>query len=167
MEKKGVRSSSSGPVPRPVSDAAALRDATEILERARADEAAADCARQRYGHEPMRDLEPDERIAPFLGPGEHPLAVRRSVAFDRRQTTPPAESVGLAGDLYLTSSRLVLVGRRVVALDLTEVEEVVLAGERLLLVLVNGAGVSLDVDQPRLLRAQIAAARAEARARAG
>lgn len=166
MENDGVRSSGSERSPRAVSDAAALRDAREIVERARADEAAADRARQGYGDGPMPELEPDEGIARLLGPGERSLAVRRSAAVDRRQPAPPPEPIGLAGDLYLTSSRLLLVGRRVLAVELAEVEDVVLAGERLLLVLGKGAGMSLDVDQPRLLRVQIAAARAEARNRA-
>jgi hypothetical protein len=38
-----------------------------------------------------------------------------------------------------------------------------LSGERLLLVLRDGRGASIDVSQPRLLRVEIAAARASGR----
>ncbi len=146
-------------------DAAALRDAAEILARARADETAADEARVRYRGQLMRPLEPDPSIAPLLAPGEVVLAVRRLAILDRREpaigTGAPA---GLAGDLYLTSRRLVLAGRHALSFDLGEIEEVMLAGERLLLVLGDGNGASLYVDRPRLLRVELAAARAMARA---
>ncbi len=146
-------------------DAAALRDAAEILARTQADEAAADEARARYRTEAMPTLSPDARITPLLLPGEVVLAVRRSAMLERRQ--PAAGSgvpAGLAGDLYLTSRRLVLVGRHTLAFDLEEIEEAMLAGERVLLVLRDGKGASLDVDRPRLLRVELAVARAMARA---
>ena len=47
-------------------------------------------------------------------------------------------------------------------MDLSEIDDVVLSGERLLLVLRGGQGVSIDAPQPRLLRVEIAAARAAA-----
>jgi hypothetical protein len=49
------------------------------------------------------------------------------------------------------------------AIALEEIEEVGLSGERLLLVLRDGKGVWLEAPQPRLLRVEIAAARAAAR----
>ena len=95
-----------------VDGALALRDAAEIVARAAADEAAADQARERYRTRAMPALEPDARIAPLLGPDEHVLAVRRSAMLDRRQPPPGSDApAGLAGDLYVTSRRLVLVGR--------------------------------------------------------
>jgi len=131
--------------------------------RAAADEAAADRAREAYRTRAMPALEPDGRIAPLLGPDEQVLAVRRSVMLDRRQPAAglntPAE---LAGDLYVTSRRLVLVGRLTLSFHLDEIDEAMLSGERLLLVMPGGQGASLDVAQPRLLRVEIAAARVAA-----
>ncbi len=65
---------------------------------------------------------------------------------------------GYGGTLYLTSRRLVHLGQVVVSVALTDIEETSLAGERLLLTLRAGEGLSLDLDRPRVLRAEIAAA---------
>lgn len=138
----------------------AVRDAAEILARVTADEAAADAARVRLRREPQSAIEPDARIAGLLREGEELLAVRRSAAFERRQAEPIEGLRGLAGDLYLTSQRLVLLGRLIVSIELGDLVEVGLAGERLVLVLPDGRGASLDVAQPRLLRVELAAARA-------
>ena len=145
---------------------AAVRDAVDILARATADEAAAGEARERYRDRTMPRLEADARIAPLLAQDELVVAVRRRVVFDRRR--PESRTVaprGLAGDLYLTSRRLVLVGRLMLSFGLGDIEQVVLSGERLLLVIRDGTGVALGVAQPRLLRVEIAAARAYARER--
>jgi hypothetical protein len=143
---------------------AALRDASAIIERIAADEAAADEARRRYREGGVSPLEPDERISPLLYPDERPLAVRRSAALDRRQPPLSLEpAAALGGDLYLTSRRLVLLGHHVVEIDLMEIEEAALSGEVLLLALRDGTGVTLRVAQPRLLRVQVAAARSAIR----
>jgi len=144
--------------------APALRDADAILARAVEDEAAARDARERFRERDIEPLEPDGRIAELLAPGEDVLAVRRAALFDRRE--PPIggsgrpTSPGLAGDLYVTSARLVLVGRTVLQYDLDAIREAVVSSERLLLTLCGGAGVTLAVDRPRLLRVEIGAARA-------
>ena len=70
---------------------------------------------------------------------------------------------GLRGDLYLTSVRLMLLGRHEVGFDLDGIDEVMVCGEQLLLVMRDGTGIALDVELPRLLRVEIAAARAAAR----
>ncbi len=142
---------------------AALRDANGVLARATADEAAAAEARARYRCDRMAPLEQDALIAPLLRPGERLLAVRRAALLDRRQPSPVSAPAGLAGDLYLTSERLVLVGRLVLSFGLDEIEDAVLSGDRLLLVMRDGAGISLAVNRPRLLRVEIATARAAAR----
>src|SRR5450759_5251259 len=91
-------------------DDAAIRDVAAILARVAADEAAADRARDRYRTQPMPVLEPDARIAPLLTPGEQVVAVRHGAVFDRRQSKPRLDiPVGVAGDLYVTARRLVLV----------------------------------------------------------
>jgi hypothetical protein len=141
-----------------------MRDAAEILARVSADEAAAGQARERYRTQTMPALEPDVRIAPLLATDEQVVAVRHSAQLDRRQPIPiPDAPLGLAGDLYLTSRRLVLVGRQTLSFDLGDIEEVGVSGERLLLVMCGGTGVSLDVAEPRLLRVEVATARALAR----
>jgi hypothetical protein len=152
------------PAGRDETGAPALRDAAEIVERAAADEAAADEARERYRTGAMPALEADARIAPLLSGNERVLAVRRSVALDRRQPVLGSDlPSGVAGDLYLTSRRLVLAGRVTLSFALAEIEQTMLSGERLLLVLRGGQGLSIDAAQPRLLRVEIAAARAAAR----
>jgi hypothetical protein len=143
----------------------AVRDAAEILARVAADEAAADEARERYRGELMISIDPDPRIAAVLGPGEKVVAIRHSAYLERRESRPePDTPAGLAGELCVTSRRLVLLGRIRWSIDLEEIEEAGLSGERLLLVMRDGKGVWLEAAQPRLLRVEIATARAAVRA---
>lgn len=143
----------------------AVRDASAILARAAADAAAADEARERYRSEPMTPLDPDGRIGPLLAPDELVLAVRRSAVLGGPGSLNGlAPSPALAGDLYVTSRRVVVVGRVTLSLDLAEIEDVGASAERLVLILRDGSSVAVQASQPRLLRVQIAAARAEARA---
>jgi len=139
----------------------ALRDAAEIVARAAADEDAADRARERYRAGQMLPLAPDARAAAFLEPGEVLVAIRQSAQLERRQ--PQAGSgtpSGLGGTLYVTSQRLVLLGRVRLTIGLDEIQEAFLSGERLLLVLRDGQGIALEASLLRLLRVEIAAARA-------
>ena len=48
-------------------------------------------------------------------------------------------------------------------MKLTDIVESSLAGDRLLLTLRGGEGVTLDIDQPRLFRAEMAATMRELR----
>ena len=140
-------------------------DAGEIIARASADEAEADEARARIRREGLPDLPPDERIAPLLQPGERVVAVRHAALLDRREPAPGERlTPGVAGELYVTSRRLVLVGRLTISVPLDAIADVVVAGGRLLLVLRDGHGVALQVAGPRLLWVEIAAVRASARA---
>ena len=127
------------------------------------DERAATEARERYRDEPMAPIDASGPIADVLGPAEFLLTVRIDARYDRRAEPDPG-SRGLVGDLYLTSSRLILLGRCALTYGLEEIEEIDLSGDRLRLVMGPGTGLSLDVDQPRLLRVEIAAARELARA---
>ena len=139
-------------------------DASAILERIAADETAARLARTRYRSQRMRTLEPDAHIASLLASDERVLAFRGTVLFDRRQWGPGEVGfTGVAGNLYLTTRRIVLMGRLTLSYALDDIEEAVVAGERLLLVMRDGIGVALDTPQPRLLRVEIAAARALSR----
>jgi hypothetical protein len=136
--------------------------AIDLAERSR-DEDCAAAARARYRVEPMMPIQPDCVITPMLQSGEWLLVVRRGALLERRQPASGAAGPGLTGDLYLTSRRLLHVGRLTLAFCLDEIEEAMVSGDRLLLVLHGGTGVALDVLGPRLLRVEIATARAAAR----
>jgi hypothetical protein len=133
----------------------ALRDAAAAAQRAADDEAAATAARERFRIAPMDVLAPDERIGPQLADGELVHALRTHAIL----RAPGGDAaLGYGGTLYLTSRRLIHLGQVVVTVSLTDIVETSLAGERLLLSLRGGEGLSLDVDRPRLLRAEIAEA---------
>ena len=133
----------------------ALRDALAAAERAARDEADAADARERYRSTPVPTIEPDDAIAGLLGRDEGLHSVRRSAIL----SVPGGDrTLGYGGTLYLTSRRLVHMGQVMVTVQLTDIMETTLAGERLLVALRNGEGMAFDLDQPRLLRAEIAAA---------
>jgi hypothetical protein len=143
---------------------AALADAGEIVQRAVADEAAADEARARFRRDGPPPLPPDDRIAPLLDPDERLVALRHVAMLDRREPSPGTRlTLGVAGELYVTSRRLVLVGRLTLSFELDTIEDAVVSGERLMLVLHDGHGIALQIAQPRLLWVEIAAARGLAR----
>jgi hypothetical protein len=133
-----------------------IRDAEAILERAREDERAAFDARATYRNEGLPSIEPDEAIAASLRRDESVVVVRPSSVISRHPRGDGIED--FAGRLYLTSRRLLLVGQTTLEVDLREIDELALAGERLLVTLDDGTGLSIDAIQPRLLRVQIAAA---------
>jgi hypothetical protein len=141
----------------------AAMDQTATVYDAAADEAAADEARLRYRRRGVGRIDPDERIGPVLEPGEQLMAVRRSALLYRPETPEAGAASPLAVDVYVTSRRLVLMGPDTYAFDLAAVDEAVVSNESLLLVLCDGAGLVLEVNRPRLLRVEIAAARAAQR----
>lgn len=127
-------------------------------DEAAADEAAADDARWRLREQGIVPIEPDERIGIMLVPGERVVAVRRDVSLERRKGWhDPVE--GLGGDLYVTTRRLVHVGRMPVEYPLAEIQEAEVATRALRLVVGAGRGVEIGVHDPRVLRVEIAAAR--------
>ena len=138
-------------------DSPALRDAAILLARTEADEAAAAAARAHYETEGLPTLGVEDDLAQELR-GDEAVHARRSSAMlnrlDGAGTLP-----GYAGTLYLTSRRLIHIGQVTFAVPLTQIEEVSIVGERLLLTLSSGEGVSLDVAEPRLLRVMIGMAR--------
>jgi hypothetical protein len=132
----------------------ALRDAAAVAARAADDEEAAAAARERFRSVPIPAIEVDDAIRAHLYPDERVHALRRHAIL----STPGGNgALGYGGTLYLTSRRLVHLGQVVVTVSLTDVQESSLAGERLLLTLRDGEGLALDVDKPRLLRAEMAA----------
>jgi hypothetical protein len=133
----------------------ALRDATATASRIEADEAAALEVRDRLHAASLPALAPDGVVGEHLADGElvHGLrsrAILKAPGDDR--------ALGYGGSLYLTSRRLLHIGQVTVNVQLTDIVETSLAGERLLITLSDGEGLVLDVDRPRQLRAQIAAA---------
>ena len=138
----------------------ALRDASELAARIAADEREAVMARERLADAPLPVLEPDEIVAGELRPNEVVHGLRSSAIL-----RPPGDdrALGYGGTLYLTSDRLLHVGQVNVNVQLADIVETSLAGERLLITLRDGDGISLDVDRPRTLRTEIAAAVRSAR----
>jgi hypothetical protein len=143
---------------------AAARSTGRALAGEEQDEVAATEARAQYRAAGIPPVATDARIESLLRPGERIFAVHRPARAWRR-TSPegPTAPVEIAGDLYLTSARLVVLGETILDEDIEDIEEAVLAGDQLLLVMRRGVGLALDVERPRLLRVQIAAARAVAR----
>jgi hypothetical protein len=146
----------------PIIDAAALRDAEVIAERMVADEAAADTERERLTHEPLPNLADGIESRVRLRPEEVVHAIRQAALLEEGRGLLPQ-----GGILYLTSRRLVHAAQEVREIPLVDIAETAVALERLLLVdLADGSDLAIEVDQPRLLRVQLAAARAVARERA-
>jgi hypothetical protein len=138
-----------------------IRDAEEILDRAREDERDAIEARTRYRQEGLPVLEVDGPVAERLRPGETVIDTRTSVVVSRHLRGD--ESDDHPGRLYLTTQRLMVVGGAPLDVELEEMDELALAGERLLVTLRDGTGLSIDASRPRLMRVQIAAALAAGR----
>jgi hypothetical protein len=129
-----------------------------------ADWDAADEVRLRLREQGIIPIEPDERIATVLGPDEAVLAFRPSVAIDRRHPSR-GNDAGLPGDFYVTTRRIVHLGRVMLDYELDDITEAAVAGDELLLIIGTDRGLSLAVEDPRVLRVEIAAARAARRAR--
>ena len=92
------------------------------------------------------------------------VAVRRSVCLERRAGWHDS-SAGIDGDLYVTSRRLLHLGRATVEYQLRDVREVVVTDDALMLLVGPDRGLTVRVGDPRLLRVQIAAAREALRCR--
>jgi hypothetical protein len=138
-----------------------IRDAEAILERTREDERAAFDARALYRTEGLPAIEPDAAVTHSIRPGETVVSVRTSSVVSRHLRGDGIDD--FAGRLYLTSQRLLLLGQSPLDVELDQIDELALAGERLLVTLNDGTGLSIDAVQPRLLRVQIAAALAGGR----
>ena len=144
----------------PTEDGPALRDAGATVIRIEDDEARAAAARERFSVQPLPVLEPDEAVVGHLTQGESVHALRSHAIL---RAPGGDNALGYGGTLYLTSRRLVHLGQVEMSVQLTDIVETSLAGERLLLGLRQGEGLSLDLDRPRELRAEIAAAMREVR----
>lgn len=142
----------------------ALRDARAISARIASDEKEADDARRRYEDVGLPTLDIDERFAALRQPNEVPHVIHSSALLELGSTTQAVTEL-LGGALYLTSRRLVHLGMRLTEVPLANIAEMAVALERLLLIRLNdGSDLALEVDHPRLLRMQIAAALGAGRA---
>jgi len=133
-----------------------------FLTKAAEDEAAAACARARYRKSGMEPLAADPQVRERLRPGEQVLAVWRNVAVDRLPAPDEVVAPAVAtGDLHLTSTRLLhLSGGPGRSIELDDIGDATVAGERILLTMRHGQGIIIGADQPRLARVQLSAARA-------
>ena len=146
------------PLPSTSVGEAGLRDAQKIAARIAADEVAAAQARQAYEVGGLPAIEPDEAARANLPPGELLHAVRAGALLEAHIFSEQ-DSLPRGGTLYLTSGRLVHVGAETTELPLSEIEDATVALERLVLIrLRDGSDLAIEVDQPRLLRVQLATA---------
>jgi hypothetical protein len=142
--------------------AAGLRDAQLVAARVSADEAAAAAERARLSSEPLPNLADGVEPSVQLWADEVVHAIRQAAMLEESGRGQPGGQFG--GTLYLTSRRLVHIGAQTREVDLGAIAEIAVSLERLLLVdLADGSDLAIEVDQPRLLRVQLAAARAAAR----
>jgi hypothetical protein len=111
-------------------------------------------------HEELESVAAGVDIWHPLLPGEQVVAHRGAATLDRRQ---PRRQRRPVGDLYLTSARLLFVGSPMASIPLESIEDAILIGARIQLMLRGGVGILIDVDRPQLLREQIADARAAQR----
>ena len=128
-----------------------------------ADEEAARLARDRYREAGIPLLEPDAAIAPYLADGEHLLGRRETAALTRVDDDGQS-ALRQDGVLYVTDRRLLHLADEVTSLDLTDVIELAMADDRILITLAGARGVMLDVEDPRQFRVLVAAARNQLRA---
>jgi hypothetical protein len=139
----------------------ALRDAQTVAARVSADEAVADAERARLVSQSLGTLNGDLEPPMKLHAGELLHAIRRAAMLDDGNSKSPS-----GGTLYLTSRRLLHAGSDLREVDLADITDAGVSLERLLLLgLADGSDLAIEVDQPRLLRVQLAAARAAARER--
>lgn len=146
-------------------DATSVRDAQRIAERIARDETLADEARERYRTDGLPVLEPSALLG-MLNPGERLHAVHRMAMLEVgwRGATGADPNLPHGGTLYVTSQRLVHRGTEDGTWGFGAIDEMAVALERLLLVRMrDGSDLAIEVDQPRLLRVQLAAAMAASR----
>jgi hypothetical protein len=122
------------------------------------DEALAAAARARYRTDGLPGIEPDGDMRSALDDDEQLLAVRETVTIDQRPMdgSPPA-----SGRLAITTKRLMVVDERPLTLaSFEELDDVMVVGDQLVVTLRSGSGFTVTAIQPRLLRVQLAEARA-------
>jgi hypothetical protein len=128
------------------------------------DEEAARLARERYREEGLPVLQPDSTIAPLLTDGETVIGWRPQAGVSSIKANTHAV-VRDDGPLYVTSSRLLHLGRQTTSVPLVEIDELAMADNRILVTIAGLRGLMLDVELPRQFRVLLAAAKGAAAAR--
>lgn len=113
--------------------------------------------RHRLRMGPLDAIPPDDTIRPMLEPAELVVAVRHHALVDCHPAGAGERS--LAGDVYLTSARLVVTGPDTAAWDLSSVGVADVTDRQLLLTLRDGTGIALTIDRPASFRVKVQAAR--------
>jgi hypothetical protein len=127
------------------------------LEEAALDDGLASAARAHYRSGSVATIEPSENVRSRLKNDEVLFAIRTIASID---PGPPAR-LPLSGQLAITTERMMLVdGSAVTLAYFDEIEDVTLTADRLLVMLTNGTGFAVRSCHPRLLRVQLAEARA-------
>ena len=113
-------------------------------------------------------ITPDRRIRPHLD-GDESLLGRRTESMLTRVDELGLEADGVPGSVYLTDRRLIHLSSDVptaqMTIDLREVTELSLSGQRLLITFHPTRGVMLDLESPIDFRAQMALAISSLRGR--
>jgi hypothetical protein len=146
----------------------ALRDARTIAERVAADEAAADAVRQAFPTDGLPTLDEPLPEGEDLEPGERVYAIHQRALVEEHRQVAGRTALPTGGTLYVTSRRIIhrtmAPGGRI-EIPLESITEMETSLERLVLIqLHDGSDLAVEVDQPRLLRVQLAAAIAAQRA---
>jgi hypothetical protein len=122
------------------------------------DEALASAARAHYRKEGIASIEPDGAIRSALCSDEQVLAFRPGASVERLSDPDGSPA---SGPLAVTTKRLLFVpGQPTTLASLEELDDVTLATDRLLVLLTSGTGFRISTVRPRLLRVQLAEARA-------
>jgi hypothetical protein len=111
-------------------------------------------------------VEPDERVAVMLAPGETVVAVRRAVSIERRKDVRDP-GMALVGDLYVTTDRLLCLGQVRIDVPLVDITDAVVAVGTLRLAIGDGRGLVIRTNDPCVLRVEIGAVREAARLPSG
>ncbi len=121
------------------------------------DDALATAARARYRQDGIVGIEPDHRDALSTRGDEQLLAVRQSASVERLSDGARP----ISGRLAITTERIFMLdGQTDTLATLDELDDVTLVSDRLLVMLTSGAGFRINAPQPKLLRVELAAARA-------
>lgn len=126
------------------------------------DERAAREVRRRVETFGLETIATDELVAPLLGRGEAVVAVRHdAIADPLTGGRSPVSRTTRTGTLYVTTTRVLHIScGAVLDLLLDAMEDAAIVGDRVLLLRRDGRGMVVRVEDPRLLRTQIALARA-------
>ena len=144
-----------------MASATPLEQTAEIVAHALDDERDASEARGRVRRDGLPKVSGEDAQGVDLEPGEEVVAVRESVAVTRLCPGEPDETS--SGRLFVTTRRLLVEITPPLDIGLDDIEELAIGGDRLLLTLTDGSGLSIDASSPRVLRVEMAASLAAAR----